>query len=306
MLNEISIVVYHDLSLGRDPLLEHLSLSTEPEIFRNHISYFSKNYDLISEDDLLADRLPKRPLLITFDDAYRSILTVGGPVLREFNAPSIFFLIPSVAKNCQLPMDNLLSLAVREIGLQQIISLLNRSAIDISSVGEIISRLTSAMARQEICESKMRIVSALGISETDVCRRSGVFINSDDMTQFPKYNITVGNHSMNHSRFRALSTDELNIEIANSRTVLRDLSGQLVRSLSIPYGDERDATDQSLQAISACGHQATFLVHARSNRFRPTSGCYYRVSMRNEAINEMRAKMKLFPVLRSIRAWITP
>src|SRR5260370_15067445 len=128
MPNEVSIVVYHALSAGRNTLLERLSLSTEPEIFRDHDSYFSKNFDLISEDDLLSRRLPKRPLLITFDDAYRSILTVGGPILREFSAPSIFFIIPSVVQNNQIPIDNLLSLAVCEMGLERVVALLNRSA----------------------------------------------------------------------------------------------------------------------------------------------------------------------------------
>src|ERR1700733_5132904 len=95
MDKEIAIVLYHHISNDLDRLTDLLDVSTAPEVFEKHIRYLSKHFDLIGPDDLLKGKLPRRALLVTFDDAYRSVLDVGGPILASVNAPSIFFLNPA-------------------------------------------------------------------------------------------------------------------------------------------------------------------------------------------------------------------
>ena len=51
----------------------------------------------ISLDDWRARRegrsaLPERPVLITFDDGYRSVLTIAAPILAAYNLPAAVFV----------------------------------------------------------------------------------------------------------------------------------------------------------------------------------------------------------------------
>jgi peptidoglycan/xylan/chitin deacetylase (PgdA/CDA1 family) len=300
MRRSVTIVTYHDIADNRSPLTSQLYLSTRPEVFRDHVAYFNRNFDFISADDLVAGKLPRKPLLLTFDDAYRSVLTVAGPILKEINAPSLFFVIPSVVQGKSLPIDNVLSLAVEELGPSRVLDLLNAKNVESMSVGEMMSRYVANMPQHEIAAVKSRIFSALGATEDSVRGAAKEFMNGAEMRRLLNYGIKVGNHSMTHSYFRSLSKPEIEFEIGQSRQQLQDLSGQTVRCLSVPYGDLRDATPDVMAFARTCGHTAIFLVHARSNRFRPSEDTYYRISLRNERVRRLGVEIRLLPIVRSI------
>jgi peptidoglycan/xylan/chitin deacetylase (PgdA/CDA1 family) len=301
----VSIVTYHDISDESSPFTSQLQLATRPDVFRNHVAYFARNFDLISADELLAGRLPRKPLLLTFDDAYRSVLTVAGPILKEINAPSIFFVIPSVLHGNSLPIDNVLSLAVEEMGSSSVLDLMNVKGASTVTVGEMISRFVANMRQDDIAAIKSRIFSALGTTEEAARRASKKFLNDTEMGKLADFRIEVGSHSMTHSHFRGLSNHEIEFEIGQSRCELQSLSGQPVRCLSIPYGDQLDATREVMAFARACGHQAIFLVHARSNRFRPHEDTYYRISLRNERPWKLAMKVRALPLVRSIYNGLT-
>jgi len=73
------------------------------DIFRSHLAWFSeRGWDFLSVQKFtegLADlsTLSDRSVLITFDDAYRSILHVALPILEGFSAPAAVFIPTSYA-----------------------------------------------------------------------------------------------------------------------------------------------------------------------------------------------------------------
>lgn len=77
-------------------------ISTAPEVFEQHV-----------HADLVGSALPRKALLVTFEDAYKSVLNVGGLILRA--VPALFFINPatvmtastlvfwtSIARSCML------------------------------------------------------------------------------------------------------------------------------------------------------------------------------------------------------------
>lgn len=305
MDSEIVIVLYHHISSNADRLTDQLDLSTTPEVFEEHVRYFAKNFDFVRPADLLGGVLPRKALLITFDDAYKSVLDVGGPILSGVNAPSLFFLNPAtIMMDNALPIDNALSFAVEELGLPRVLSLMNVRNSGLTSTSELISNVLPKMKLAEIKATKQRILSELGTSDKEIRDQSKLFLTTDDLEEFSRYRIEVGNHSMQHAFFRALSDAEVEIEIAESRLALQRLSGQSVHCLSVPYGNEKDATESALATARASGHHAIFLVHARSNRFRPAKDIYYRISLGNTSRDDLSLKLRLIPALRSLRNWL--
>src|SRR3954447_5443518 len=125
MRREITVVLYHHLTDHDGPLTMQLGVATRPETFEKHVKYLARNFDFVSGSDLVNSTLPPRPLLITFDDAYRSVLDIAGPILKSANAPSVFFINPSTLTGATLPIDNVLSLAVQELGWQSAIAAMN-------------------------------------------------------------------------------------------------------------------------------------------------------------------------------------
>jgi peptidoglycan/xylan/chitin deacetylase (PgdA/CDA1 family) len=301
MKQDVSIVVYHDISAEKNPLTSQLSVSTCPEVFRKHISYFVKNFDVMGVDELLSGRLPPRPLLVTFDDAYRSVLSTAGPILKEVKIPSVFSVIASAIQGDSLPIDNVLSLAVEEMGLPGVLGLSGLPATAASSVSELILQFVASMRPAEIAALKARMLSTIGTTEAEARQMSKTFLDLADMCKLGDYRIEVGNHSLTHSFFRTLSRDELDIEIGQSRRDLQRFSGQQVRCLSIPFGHHQDAKESVMAVARASGHVAIFLVHARSNRFRRHDDIYYRVGLTNEGVEKMPLVLWILPILRSFR-----
>lgn len=304
MDREIAIVLYHHISNDSDRLTDQLDVSTAPEVFEKHVRHFSKNFDLVAPGDLLNGTLPRKALLVTFDDAYRSVLDVGGPILSGVSAPSIFFLNPVTIMMDTLPIDNALSFAVEELGLPKVLSLMNIKESSVSSTSKLISTILPEMKLSEVKATKQRILSELGTTDKEIRDQTKLFLTTEDLKEFSRYRIEIGNHSMEHTFFRALSDAELEREIAESRLALQRLSGQPIHCLSVPYGNEKDATESALAIARTSGHQAIFLVHARSNRFRPAKDIYYRISLGNTSRDNLSLKLRLMPALRSLRNWM--
>lgn len=298
----VTIVLYHHISDESDPLVDNLTLTTPTELFAEHLAYFSKNYDFISEDDLLNSRLPKKPLLITFDDAYRSVLDVAANILRQHSAPSIFFINSIATKNVYLPLDNLLSFAVNEIGIREVCNQLSVDVLyDQPSVGYLFQVLLPKLDSRQRDSLKIKLLKMLGETEEALAIKSKLFLNSDDIRKLEKHRISVGNHSASHTYFRALSEKELTTEICESREMLQTMSGKPVNTLSVPYGNEKDLLPKVKMISQKAGHKAIFLVHSRSNVLRPDPSIYYRTSLRNQSSSHLPKLIRYFPLIRTIR-----
>jgi peptidoglycan/xylan/chitin deacetylase (PgdA/CDA1 family) len=304
MRREIFVVLYHHIAEHDDPLTSQLGLATRPDIFEKHIRYFAQNFDIVNGSDLISGNLPARPLLITFDDAYRSVLDIAGAVLKGANAPSVFFINPKTLAGVTLPIDNILSLAVEELGCERAISALNIANTGISSATRLISDIVPTLTQAQITEAKRLLCLEIGTTEAEIRKSSKLFLDTTDVTTLSSLRMEIGNHSMSHTFFRSLSPDELESEIVESRALLEKISGQPVPCLSIPYGNVLDATENALAAARRCGHRAIFLVHAKSNRFPPAPDIFYRASLGNTALEELPFKLRVMPMLRSLRDWV--
>lgn len=303
-MRDIVVVVYHHVGTDDDPFLKHLCLGTRPERFEEHVRYFGKNFDFVSGADLVSGVLPAKPILVTFDDAYRSVLDVAAPILRSQSAPSIFFVSAGAISGSSLPIDNILSCAVEEIGWSKVASTVGVKSTKVNNLPQLIINIISMKTSEEIACLRDRLLLAIGKTESELRAASKMFLGFGDLRAFPTFRIEVGNHSMNHAFFRSLSRSELVTEIVRSQALLQQKSGQPVPYLAIPYGNRLDATTDALNLARESGHKAIFLVHAKSNRSRVQSDIYYRTYVGNASIHALLYRLKIMPLLRSGRDWL--
>ena len=95
----VAVLCYHgvradNMAPGTIPFQYlHIPVST----LESHCRVIRQYCDPISLDDWRAARgggppLPERPVLVTFDDGYRSVLTLGAPILATYDVPAAVFV----------------------------------------------------------------------------------------------------------------------------------------------------------------------------------------------------------------------
>jgi peptidoglycan/xylan/chitin deacetylase (PgdA/CDA1 family) len=94
----VPVLTYHRIDReehtpGLDPRL----ISATPEEFERQMAYVAAYRQALTLDELLAVRrgerpLPPRPVVVTFDDAYRDFAEHAWPVLRRHGVPATLFV----------------------------------------------------------------------------------------------------------------------------------------------------------------------------------------------------------------------
>ncbi len=96
----VPILMYHQVARHAEPGFRKYTVT--PAMLRAHVRWLALNgYTSITPEDLYNHRtggcaLPRRPVLITFDDGYRDCVEYAAPVLREHGFTAVFYLVASL------------------------------------------------------------------------------------------------------------------------------------------------------------------------------------------------------------------
>jgi peptidoglycan/xylan/chitin deacetylase (PgdA/CDA1 family) len=296
----LTTILYHSIARSESDFERGLGVVTTPERFESHLNYFEKHYDFVDLDTVLAGRLPRRALLITFDDFYQSVLTVAREVLKPRGIPSLFFVNPDLLGADTIALDNLLAFSVARFGLAAVCEAGGLRPGSIRSVYDFIAHVVSELPPGQRRALRSVLLQSFAPTAGDLSARCPI-MKTGELAECKRLGIEIGNHTATHVHGRSLRPQELHREIVAARERLESLTGTAVRAFSLPYGSERDLTEPLLAAIRSSGHEAIFLVHARSNAFRKAPDIWYRVCLHNEPVSELPFRLAVAPVLRSLK-----
>src|SRR4051812_35045764 len=102
----LRVVVYHHLAERAPALMAGLGVATPPSVFEQHMRRLARDYEVVDLHQVLSRRIPRKALLITFDDGYRSVVDVALPVLARLGLPSVLFASDAFLNPEALPLDN--------------------------------------------------------------------------------------------------------------------------------------------------------------------------------------------------------
>lgn len=285
---------------GESEFERGLGVCTHLDVFEDQISWIERNYNVIDLSTLLSGDLPSRPLLLTFDDTFCSVLDVAKTILSPRGLPAVYFINAGLLGRDSISLDSTLAWAISKFGINAVCKFIGVKPRN--SVAEIVSTDMSVLDASSRARIKAKLLSEY--SPTDFSKRAPP-LEPSDLLELNRLGVEIGNHTLTHVHCRSLTPSDIENEIVTGKAELERLSGTKVRSFSIPYGNEHDLTPRVLGAIRESGHEAIFLVHARSNSHRPAPDVWYRTSLRNEAAMELRLRLSYLPALRSIKKNIT-
>jgi len=252
--NSVRVLLYHAVEDHVSPYTDRLGVSVSPAMFEANLSYIRDNYNVISVDDLQKP-LPENPLLITFDDGYKSVYEHAFPLLRKYRMPAVVYLITCAVEN-KLVWVNELNWALLthpkeafEI-CQQFPDLLG-----LESAPEIVDRVKNNFNPGNIRELCSRLRQRIPF-EAD----HDLYASRSDLRKMDSAGITLGFHTRDHYNLINCDKNELQRQLDSSG--INDVIDQ--RTFAYPFGSfDRAAIDE----LGSKNYQSVMTVGNNNERF---------------------------------------
>jgi peptidoglycan/xylan/chitin deacetylase (PgdA/CDA1 family) len=301
----LRVALYHHVADQPSELASPLNLTTPVALFEAHIKRITRDYEIVDLGDVLAGNLPRRALLITFDDGYRSILDVALPILSKLELPSVFFISAVFVEPESLPLDNLLCWLAAHVG----VATLEQAVTGRPAQGHQIAQIIDLVGCQPY-ERRMRLGDELteryGVDRARLRAESRLFLDHGELPRLAELGCEVANHTQSHVFCRSIVDEPVGaFELVDHRHRLERWAGTPVRAFSYPYGYHCDATPLVERLLIESGHEASFLVESRPNPVGHPGRLWNRVSLDGRPLSRLTAELEFLPRLRAMRDLMT-
>ena len=267
-------------------------------LFREHIKFLAANFTLISLLEFFRMRQDKRynhsyhkpPLLLGFDDGFRNVIRYALPILEEFEAPAVFFVIGEILKNPDfvpwyVEMTHMMRRTVKKV-------IVYRNTNINPAVPEQAMKLRQLfLASFRTCgsesERQMLLTSfadALGVSRpvAQDLDEDLKFVDEKDLNSLPSSSLlTIASHAMTHRDLANLSYEEQLDELQHSDSLLRKHCRSYYPVLAYPNGSFNAHTVSIATKIYRAGF-ASFLGASYRNLY-----AYPRICIGNDSVEEL-------------------
>jgi len=256
-------VLYHHITAHLSPLVDWLAVSTPPALFEAHLRKMARDYEIVSLDAVLSGNLPRRALLLTFDDGYRSFLDVALPILRRLGLPSVLFVTGACLDPSSVPLDNLLSYLCATVGLSQVGSALDPVARRPATFLQLLEMVASLPYDRRL-RLGGQLAERFEVDQARLRAEGGIFLEPEDINGLEAEGCEVANHTRSHIFCRSLVEEaSAHHQLVDHARRLESLTGRPVRAFSFPYGRREDATPMVERVLRDSGHEALFLAESR-------------------------------------------
>jgi peptidoglycan/xylan/chitin deacetylase (PgdA/CDA1 family) len=228
----------------------------QPERFEEHLDVLRRTAYVVSLEEALdvfegRRSLPRRAVLITFDDGHRSVLDVGMPMLRERGLPAVVFVVAGVVDTDRpfwwAEVEDLVARGGSVRGMsqgsgRQVVSALKRASDD---------------ERRAALEELRGIVGPT----TPMAQLTG-----PELRTLESAGVAVGNHAWSHPCLGRCSDTVLRREIEDAHAALTSILGHPPHAFAYPDGqyDPRAA-----DVLGELGYRAAFVFDHRLSDSRP-------------------------------------
>lgn len=240
--------------------------------FEEHVRLLARDFTFVGLDDVRrwtkGGALPRNPVLVCFDDAYRECLTLTLPILQRHNARAAFF-VPTlpVEERRMFWWDRASYILGRARVANALLPSFGGFVVDLTSdaaraatvrralrhikdtFGLPIDAFLSALA--EACEVHLPLEAERALADTLIC-------TWDEIRALRSAGMDVQSHTRTHRVVQTLTRAELDEELAGSREELEAVLREPVHTLAYPTGRPVGGREDITGAVRRAGYEVAF------------------------------------------------
>ena len=256
MSGQLVVLAYHrvcDLGIEDEFPYDPELVSATPEDFSWQMEFVRRHFRVITFARLIASLelgspLPRRALIITFDDGHRDNHEHAFPVLRRLGLPATIFLSTGyIGGRDTFWFDRVAyllyhaprgTLTLRDIAFTADLQDVRSRRVAAERLLQILKRVRNG-ERLEILRQLERLVP---FAPRDDAARSGA-LDWEQVREMSEAGIEFGSHAVTHPVLTALEDDALDQELRESRHTIEQETGRACDVIAYPVGsgafDER-------------------------------------------------------------------
>jgi len=270
--SKAAILLYHQvIDVEYDPY----ELAVSPRIFRAQMKYLKKNYNVISLDKLVSGlkqkRVPKRSIVVTFDDGYFDNYLYARPILESLQVPATFFVSTAFINTDKAfwwdrlarvfhpkrKLPAILSLRINKIDFTCKFSTAGKRKDDFWRIYHLLK-----------CSPPWVIERSISYLEQWAKLRGGQEVlyrtmNGEELKRLAESRLfLIGAHTHYHSSLSQQTTVLQSREIRQSKQILEKITETPIRFFSYPYGSKKNYNAQAVRILRECGFEAACSVYS--------------------------------------------
>src|SRR5437868_11783728 len=276
----LSIVTYHHIA-DHDPAYPYDPnvADAAPMQFRRQMETIARYGTPIGIDDLIravdGAPLPRNPVMVTFDDGYRSCHDVALPILRAVGVRATFFIATSFVTERRLYWWERIALmlgASRRRSIELAYPERKELELDDPLIHEKLTDIVKNTMDLDVQRFLDGLAVALAVDwshELETGHAEQLIMTWDQVRALARAGMDVESHGRRHRVLQTLDAATLEDELVGSRRELEAQLGRPVRALAYPVGRRINGEQRIRDALAAAGYRVGMSNQSGVNRFWP-------------------------------------
>lgn len=264
--------MYHGVRTDDKPthLTNYLHLNVLRDEFLNQMTYLKRYYDVIHLSEALecmknGNPLPRKPLVITFDDGYMNNYTFAWPVCRELGIPFTIYVAADFIENGNLLWTDRLEFAITRTACTNLditieggsyhLPLSTRHYRDVANM--FLLKVFKSIDAEKILGYVQELERTLEISTTGNTVERIIPCTWKILHEMASSGLVeIGSHTRRHLILTKLSEHMIRQELGESKAIIEKRTGNPCSHFSYPNGKKDDFNALTEKLVRDAGYES--------------------------------------------------
>jgi len=265
----LTVLTYHHVA-EPDPTyrFDRDVADATPAQFRRQLEALGRRFTTVGIDEVIAAldgaRLPPNPLLITFDDGYRSCHDTALPILRSLGMRAVFFVTSGYVTQRRLYWWERIAYTVGARRRDQVqLAYPGPLELDLAAPGATgtlvkIIKNTGGLDLDRFLAELTRAADAPWDDAVERDLAGELIMTWDQVRALADQGMDVESHTRSHRVLQTLAPSQLEAELSGSRADLEAQLGRPVRAVAYPVGRTVARIGAIRRAVLRAGYRVGF------------------------------------------------